>query len=92
MAISSGLRTKSTHPAAAALRGIEMSEVLAIGDNWNDVPMLEAAGSAVLMANAPADLLALANSDARDWLIAAHHDDDGVAIAIEEALTVGARS
>ena len=73
----------------AELRGIELSEVLAIGDNWNDVPMLEAAGSAVLMANAPADLLALTQD--RDWLIAPHHDDDGVAIAIEEALTVGAR-
>jgi hypothetical protein len=72
----------------AALRGIDMSEVLAIGDNWNDVPMLEAAGSAVLMANAPADLLALARD--RDWLIAPTHDDDGVAIAIEGALAVGA--
>jgi hydroxymethylpyrimidine pyrophosphatase-like HAD family hydrolase len=65
-----------------------MSEVLAIGDNWNDVPMLEAAGSAVLMANAPPDLIALAQD--RDWLIAPHHDDNGVAIAIEEALAVGA--
>jgi hydroxymethylpyrimidine pyrophosphatase-like HAD family hydrolase len=71
----------------AAIRGIPMSEVLAIGDNWNDVPMLEAAGSAVLMANAPADLLALAQ--ARNWRIAPGHDDDGVAIVIEEALAVG---
>jgi hypothetical protein len=70
----------------AAIRGIDMSEVLAIGDNWNDVPMLEAASSAVLMANAPANLLALAQD--RNWLIAPHHDDDGVAIAIEEALAV----
>jgi len=90
--LPAGCSKASALTRLAALRGIEMSEVLAIGDNWNDVPMLEAAGSAVLMANAPADLLALANSDARDWLIAAHHDDDGVAIAIEEALTVGARS
>jgi hydroxymethylpyrimidine pyrophosphatase-like HAD family hydrolase len=70
----------------ATLRGIPMSEVLAIGDNWNDVPMLEAAGAAVLMANAPADLLTLARQ--RNWQIAPTHDDDGVAIAIEEVLGV----
>jgi hydroxymethylpyrimidine pyrophosphatase-like HAD family hydrolase len=74
----------------AELRGIDMSEILAIGDNWNDVPMLEAAGSSVLMSNAPADLLALAQD--RDWFIAPHHDEDGVAIAIEEAFAVGAHS
>jgi len=86
--LPAGCSKASALARLAALRGIEMSEVLAIGDNWNDVPMLEAAGSAVLMANAPADLLALGRVN--DWLIAAHHDDDGVAIAIEEALTVGA--
>ena len=67
----------------AALRGISMQQVLAIGDNWNDVPMLEAAGSAVLMANAPADLKALAV--ARGWAIGPCNDEDGVAIAIEAA-------
>ena len=86
--LPAGCSKASALTRLADLRGINLSEVLAIGDNWNDVPMLEAAGSAVLMANAPADLLALAQD--RDWLIALHHDDDGVAIAIEEALTVGA--
>jgi hydroxymethylpyrimidine pyrophosphatase-like HAD family hydrolase len=73
----------------ANLRGISMSEVLAIGDNWNDLSMLEAAGHAVLMANAPPELLALARE--RNWTIAPAHDDDGFAIAIEEALAVGVR-
>ena len=40
----------------AARRDMRMEEILAIGDNWNDVSMLEAAGRAVLMANAPEDL------------------------------------
>jgi hydroxymethylpyrimidine pyrophosphatase-like HAD family hydrolase len=87
--LPAGCSKASALTRLAALRGIPMAEVLAIGDNWNDLPMLEAAGSAVLMANAPANLLALARD--RDWPIAPHHDDDGVAIAIEEALTVGAR-
>jgi hypothetical protein len=68
----------------AQLRGVAMQEVLAIGDNWNDVPMLEAAGRAVLMANAPADLRALAQQ--RGWMLAPSNDEDGVAVAIEAAL------
>jgi len=87
--LPAGCSKASALTRLAALRGIDLSEVLAIGDNWNDVPMLEAAGSAVLMANAPADLLALAQD--RSWRIAPSHDDDGVAIAIEDALAVEAR-
>ena len=68
----------------AELRGISLSDVLAIGDNWNDVPMLEAAGRAVLMSNAPDDLLAMAAD--RGWILAPGNDADGVAWAIEEAL------
>lgn len=64
--------------------GIGREEILAIGDNWNDVSMLEAAGSAVLMANAPQDLKDA--GVARGWVVGAHHAEDGVAIAIEAAL------
>jgi hydroxymethylpyrimidine pyrophosphatase-like HAD family hydrolase len=56
-------------------------EIMAIGDNWNDVSMLEIAGQAVLMANAPDDLKLLALE--QGWLIGGHHDTDGVAKAIE---------
>jgi hydroxymethylpyrimidine pyrophosphatase-like HAD family hydrolase len=63
---------------------IHPSEMLAIGDNWNDVSMLEIAGQAVLMENAPEDLKLLAA--AQGWLIAGHHDADGVAEAIENIL------
>ena len=65
-------------------RGVEREEILAIGDNWNDVSMLEAAGSAVLMANAPEDLQEVAVG--RGWSVGAHHLEDGVAQAVEAAL------
>ncbi|HWG17402.1 MAG TPA: HAD hydrolase family protein [Acidobacteriaceae bacterium] len=72
--------------AFAASRGIDASGILAIGDNWNDVSMLEVAGSAVLMDNAPDDLKQLARQ--RGWPIGASHRDDGVAVAIESALGI----
>ena len=65
-------------------RGVEREEILAIGDNWNDVSMLEAAGSAVLMANAPEDLKEVAA--AQGWAVGAHHLEDGVALAVEAML------
>lgn len=68
----------------ARKRGVEREEILAIGDNWNDVSMLEAAGRAVLMANAPEDLKEVAA--VRGWAIGKHHLEDGVAVAVEAAL------
>ena len=67
-------------------RGFSMENVLAIGDNWNDVSMLELAGRAVLMGNAPEDLKEVGR--ARGWTIGRRHDEDGVADAIEVALSV----
>jgi hydroxymethylpyrimidine pyrophosphatase-like HAD family hydrolase len=65
-------------------RGVAKEEILAIGDNWNDVSMLEAAGSAVLMANAPEELKKA--GVARGWAVGGHHAEDGVAVAVEAAL------
>jgi hydroxymethylpyrimidine pyrophosphatase-like HAD family hydrolase len=70
----------------AELRGISMQNVLAIGDNWNDVPMLDHAGQAVLMSNAPEDLKQIAGE--RGWTIGPSNDEDGVAVAIEAALEI----
>ena len=70
----------------AATRGISPDQMMAIGDNWNDVSMFEVAGSAVLMDNAPEDLKALA--DTRGWRLGLSNRDDGVAEAIEAALSV----
>jgi hydroxymethylpyrimidine pyrophosphatase-like HAD family hydrolase len=68
----------------AHLRGAAVEDIVAIGDNWNDVPMLRLAGQAVLMSNAPADLKAVAHQSG--WHLGPTNDDDGVAIAIESAL------
>jgi hydroxymethylpyrimidine pyrophosphatase-like HAD family hydrolase len=68
----------------ATERGVAKEEILAIGDNWNDVSMLEAAGSAVLMANAPDELKKAGL--ARGWAVGGHHAEDGVAVALEAAL------
>jgi hydroxymethylpyrimidine pyrophosphatase-like HAD family hydrolase len=70
----------------AADRDIDPSEILAIGDNWNDVSMLEIAGQSILMDNAPDDLKALART--RGWRIGLTNTADGVAEAIEFSLTV----
>jgi hydroxymethylpyrimidine pyrophosphatase-like HAD family hydrolase len=70
----------------AHLRGFCPADIMAIGDNWNDLPMLRLAGRAVVMANAPADLLAHAHQ--HHWHIAPSNDDDGVAQIIESTLPV----
>jgi Cof subfamily protein (haloacid dehalogenase superfamily) len=63
---------------AKNLLEITAENVLAIGDNYNDVEMLAYAGIGVAMGNAPADVRALA-----DW-VAPDVNSDGVAVAIEK--------
>ena len=70
----------------AASMGIAADEMMAIGDNWNDLSMLEIAGWPVLMENAPEDLKEMAR--ARGWAIGGHHLEDGVADAIDEVLSL----
>lgn len=69
----------------AELRGIAAADILAIGDNWNDVPMFQIAGQAAVMANAPEDLRALARE--RGWRMAPSNDQDGVASVMEAVLS-----
>jgi Cof subfamily protein (haloacid dehalogenase superfamily) len=61
----------------AARQGVSREEILALGDNLNDVEMLEAAGTPVVMGNAVPALLT------RGWAVTASSDDAGVADAIE---------
>lgn len=68
----------------AARLGVDRKETMAIGDNWNDLGMLEWAGQAVVMANAAAELRATAKLNG--WKIAPGNDDDGVAVVLERAL------
>lgn len=64
--------------AAAAELSITAEEVMAIGDNHNDIEMLHYAGTGVVMANAESQLL-----DAGEFFQTASNDEDGVALAIE---------
>src|SRR5918996_205313 len=61
----------------AERRGVAAGEVMAIGDNHNDVEMLQFAGTAVVMGNACAEL------KARGWAETACNDDCGFAQAVE---------
>jgi len=63
--------------AAAELK-IIADEVMAIGDNLNDLEMLQYAGTGVIMENAEPSLRQLSGLQ-----ITASNDEDGVAIAIE---------
>ena len=60
----------------ADLHGIGLERVLAIGDSYNDVPLLRAAGFAVAMGSAPPELKAEADAVVGDV------EHDGVAEAI----------
>ncbi len=62
----------------AAHRGYRREEVMAVGDNHNDVEMLEFAGYPVIMGNACAELRG------RGWTVTRGNDDCGVAAAVEE--------
>jgi hydroxymethylpyrimidine pyrophosphatase-like HAD family hydrolase len=68
----------------AATLGLEQDQVMAIGDNLNDVEMLEFAGVPVIMGNAVA---ALRN---RGWHETATQDEAGVAQAIRRFALKGA--
>ena len=79
-ALLDALSPKATK--AAALRfvadhfEIPMDRTMAIGDNWNDLEMLEAAGFAVVMSNAPRKLRS------RGFTLTGSNDEAGVAQAI----------
>ena len=60
--------------------GIDRSEIIAVGDGYNDISMLEYAGLGAAMANAPDEIKAFCQH------ITASNDEDGVAILIEDFL------
>lgn len=75
--ICSAETTKGTTLAAlAALLGIERSEVMAVGDNYNDREMLDWAGIGVVMGNAAEPL------KARGHEVTGSNDEAGLAQAI----------
>ncbi|MCD6507875.1 HAD family phosphatase [Candidatus Poribacteria bacterium] len=58
--------------------GIKREEVIAFGDNYSDLEMLEFAGLGVVMGNAHGEL------KRGDFMIAPSNDDDGVAQVLEQ--------
>jgi Cof subfamily protein (haloacid dehalogenase superfamily) len=84
--LPAGISKASALEKVAALRGLKSDEIMAIGDNWNDVPMLEFAGHPVVMDNAPEELRDRAAAEG--WEVAPSNDEDGVAVVIEAALGV----
>ncbi len=78
---------EATHPAvnkgaavrylAEELLGLEARNVMAIGDNFNDLEMLQYAGLGIAMGNAPA-----AVQEVAQW-VAPSVEEDGAATAIE---------
>jgi Cof subfamily protein (haloacid dehalogenase superfamily) len=65
--------------ATAAELGAMREEIMAVGDNYNDLEMLLFAGTGVVMANAPLTLREIAGLHPT-----ASNRDDGVALAIEQ--------
>jgi Cof subfamily protein (haloacid dehalogenase superfamily) len=61
-------------------RGIAPGEVMAIGDNYNDLEMLQFAGQAFVMANASAEM------KQNGWTCVPSNDENGVAVAIARAI------
>ena len=61
----------------AHARGYTRGEIMAVGDNLNDLEMLEFAGRAVVMGNGIVDL------KERGWTLTSTNDESGVARAME---------
>jgi Cof subfamily protein (haloacid dehalogenase superfamily) len=75
--VKAGCSKGATLEAWSARRGFRREQVMAVGDNLNDLEMLEYAGIPVLMDNALREL------KDRGWAVTASNDEAGVARAIE---------
>lgn len=61
--------------------GIDLKDVVVIGDNLNDVPMFEVAGKGIAMGNSHEELIAISDH------VTERHDEYGVANALERIMT-----
>ena len=84
--VTAGCSKGSALRAWAGQRGFARDDVMAMGDNLNDLQMLEFAGTAVLMANALPEL------KARGWAVTGSNDEGGVAQAIDRYVLADSRS
>ena len=65
----------------ANYRGIAREQVMAIGDNYNDIEMLAFAGRPFIMGNASEELRN------NGWTVTLRNDENGVAAAVEQVLS-----
>lgn len=63
-------------------RGIARAEIMAIGDNFNDLEMLEFAGNPVIMGNACEQL------KRNGYKVTCTNDQNGVAVALQEVMGI----
>ena len=82
--LPSGVSKAAALERLAGRLGIGRLETLAIGDNWNDLGMLEWAGQSFIMGNAPRALRTRAKL--RGWKQAPSNDRNGVAVVLESAI------
>jgi len=64
----------------AGYRGVPKGQIMAIGDNYNDIEMLAFAGYPVIMGNASEELRG------RGWKVTLSNAQNGVAVALEPVL------
>jgi Cof subfamily protein (haloacid dehalogenase superfamily) len=64
----------------AEIWGVDTAEICAVGDDTNDVPMIQNAGLGVAMGHAAAHVLSAADH------ITGDHDQDGVAMLVDDVL------
>jgi hypothetical protein len=83
--LAAGCTKGATLSEWARRQGYARGEVMALGDNLNDVEMLEAAGLPVVMGNAVPALLT------RGWPVTTSNDEAGVAVAVEQYVLAGHR-
>ena len=81
--LAAGCTKGATLAEWAGRQGYARDEVMALGDNLNDLEMLEAAGLPIVMGNAVSTLLE------RGWPVTASNDDAGVAEAIDRYVLRG---
>ncbi len=60
--------------------GVDLSDVVVIGDNLNDVPMFEVAGKGIAMANSHEELIKISDH------VTERHDEYGVAKALKRVM------
>lgn len=80
--MASGVSKGTAVEFLAEKLNIPLEEVIAIGDNWNDLEMIQTAGLGIAMGNAPAGVREAAD------LVAGNHDEEGVSEILKEIFSL----